>query len=71
MRTGQKFFHDSFEEAPLTEEEMIKEVEMNLSRRVTERSRKLCLFEGGEPPSYLYELGYVMGTIDQGLSYAR
>jgi len=34
-----------------TEEEMIDEVEMNLSRRVTERGRALCRLFGDEPSS--------------------
>ncbi len=71
VRDGHAFFHDSYEEVPLTEENMINEVEMNLSRHVTERGKKLCLFEGWEPVSYLYELGCVVGTIDQGLIYAH
>jgi hypothetical protein len=52
-------FLGDYEPAPLTEEEMIEEVEMNLSRRVTDRSKKLCRLYADEPSSYFYNLGYV------------
>ncbi len=64
-------FLDSYEDAPLTEEEMIEEVEGNLSRRAIEREKKLCRMYGWEPSSYLYTLGCVIGIIDQGLTYTR
>jgi hypothetical protein len=67
---GQEVFEESYEPAPLTEEEMIEEVEMNLSQRVTERSRAVCQYHGWDPSSYLYNLGVVIGTIGKGLSYA-
>lgn len=70
LAAGHEFFLDSYEPEPLTEEEMIEEVELNLTRRVTEHSRKLCHLYGCEPSSYFYNLGFVVGTIDKGLSYA-
>jgi hypothetical protein len=63
-------FSESYEDAPLTEEEMIEEVEMNVSRRVTENARTLCRVYGWGPSSYLYNLEYVFGMIDKGLTYA-
>ncbi len=50
---------------------MIDEVEQNLSRRITERCKKLCLYEGWEPTSYFYNLGFVLGTSSKGLIYAH
>jgi len=70
-KDGHEGFFDSYEEAPLTEEEMIDEVEGNLNRRVTARDKKIARATGDEPPSYFYNLGYVIGIIDQGLTYAR
>jgi hypothetical protein len=71
LAAGHEFFFESYEPEPLSEEEMIEEVELNLTRRVTEHSRLICRLEGVNPPSYLYNLGFVVGTIDKGLSYAR
>ena len=68
---AQEEFLSEYEEAPLSEEEMIEEVEMNLSRRVTERCKQLSRFDGSEPSSYLHNLGYVLGIINRGLTYAR
>jgi hypothetical protein len=68
---AQEYFSESYEDAPLTEEEMIEEVEMSVSRRVTETSRTLCRMYGWAPSSYLYNLGYVVGIIDKGLTYAH
>lgn len=48
---GQEDFESSYEPAPLTEEEMVDEVEMDLSRAVTERCKKLSQLEGLDPPS--------------------
>jgi hypothetical protein len=67
---AQEHFSESYEDAPLTEEEMIEEVEMSVSRRVTETSRTLCRMYRWAPSSYLYNLGYVFGVISKGLSYA-
>lgn len=62
-------FESNYEPAPFTEEEMIEEVEMNVSRAAIERGKKLSQFEGLEPPSYLCNLGWVIGTIAKGLTY--
>jgi hypothetical protein len=71
LAVAQEEFDGEYELAPLTEEAMIKEVEMNLSRRITERCHKLCQLEGWEPSSYLWNLGFVVGVIDKGLTYAH
>jgi len=68
---AQEEFASDHKAAPLTEEEMVNEVEMNLSRRVTERDKKITRIFGGPPSSYLYNLGFVVGLIDTGLTYAR
>jgi len=64
-------FLGDYAAAPLTEDEMIEEVEMNLSRRITERCKGITRIMGDEPSSYFYNLGFVVGVIDQGLTYAR
>ena len=71
LALAQEAFADSYEQAPLTDAEMIVEVELNLSRDVTERSKEISRIMGWGAPSYLYTLGYVVGTINQGLTYAR
>jgi hypothetical protein len=71
LAVGHEFFFDSYEEAPLTEEEMIEEVEWNLSRHIVARGKKIARLIGDEPPSCFYNLGYVIGTIEQGLTYTR
>ena len=71
LKEGRASFSDSYEAAPLSEEEMIEEVEMNVSRRITMRSFYLCSVYGWEASSYLYNLGVVLGTIDEGLAHAR
>ena len=71
LAVGHEFFFDSYEEAPLTEEEMVEEVEGNLSRRIVARDKKLARIMGERPSSYFYNLGYVIGTIEQGLTYTR
>jgi hypothetical protein len=68
---GHEEFLGSYQPAPLTEEEMIQEVELNLSHWVTKRCKKLCLLNGWEEGSYFYDLGFVIGLIDKGLTYAR
>jgi hypothetical protein len=68
---GQEEFLGSYQPAPLTQEEMIQEVELNLSHWVTERCKKLCALNGWEPGSYFYDLGFTIGLIDKGLTYAR
>lgn len=71
LRCGQENFFDSYEEAPLTEEEIIEEVEGNLSRGVLEAGKTCHQMHGWEPFSSLYNLGFVLGTINQGLTYAH
>jgi hypothetical protein len=72
VRMANEWFFDHYdEEAPLSEEDMIEQVETNLSRRVTERGKQIDRVMGWESLSYLHHLGYVLGTIDKGLSYAR
>ncbi len=68
---AQEEFSSDYEAAPLTEEEMVNEVEMNLSRRVTERDKEISQFFGGTPSSYLYNLGFVVGLISTGLTCTR
>ena len=68
---AQEEFLESYEPAPLTLDEMIEEVEMNLSRRVTERSKHISLIYGEKPSSYLFNLGYTVGIINKGLTYTR
>jgi hypothetical protein len=55
---------------PLSLEEMIVEVEANVSRRAIEGDRQYSEVFGYPPTSYLYNLGYVFGTINEGLTYA-
>ena len=71
LALAQECFFDSYEEAPLTEEEMLEEVENNLSRRITQRDKKVSRLMGWPPSSYLLNLGCVMGIINQGLTYAQ
>ncbi len=71
LAIGHEFFDESYEEAPLTEDEIIKEVEGNLNRRMVEQDKKIARVMGDEPTSYFYNLGFVMGTIDKGLTYTR
>ncbi len=71
LADGHEQFSDSYEDAPLTEDEMIEELEGNLSRHITEREKEICRVYGWKPSSYLYGLGCVIGIIDQGLTYTR
>jgi len=71
LALAQQCFFDAYEEAPLTEEEMIEEVELNLSRRITERSNKIARVMGWPPSCYLRDLGCVIGIINHGLTYAQ
>lgn len=69
---AQEFFLDSYEPAPLTEEEMINEVETNLSRWARERGKAANRVLGEKASSsYLCNLGCVLGIIGQGFTYAR
>lgn len=69
VRDCQEYYFDLYDEAPLTEEEMIKVVEMNLSRRAAKADRQITAILGGETLSYLEKLGWVIGTIARGLTY--
>ncbi len=54
----------------LTEEQMITEVEVNLTRAATEQNKEwFAETFGSAPPSYIRTLGFVFGTINQGLAY--
>ena len=64
-------FDTNYEPAPLTEDEMIDEVELNLSRRVQENCKIHKLVYGVELPPFLYDLGCVLGVISKGLSYTH
>src|SRR6266568_5393128 len=64
-------FLEAYEPAPLTEEEMVEEIEMNIGRWVTERAKILDRVYGYPPSSYLCNLGFVVGMINKGLTYAQ
>src|SRR6266702_1556934 len=64
-------FLEAYEPAPLTEEEMVEEIEMNIGRWVTERTKILDRVYGYAPSSYLCNLGFVVGMINKGLTYAQ
>lgn len=68
---AQEYFLDEYEPAPLTQEEMLNEVETSLSRRAWERGKAIERVLGGKPSSYLCNLGCVLGMIGRGLIYAR
>ena len=70
VASAREQFLDDHEAAPLTEDEMIDEVELELSRRVIEGDKKICFVYGDKPRSYFYHLGFVLGTINEGLTYA-
>jgi hypothetical protein len=53
----------------LTEDEIIDEVELELSRPALERGRRSNTYED-YLPSYFYSLGFVFGTINEGLTYS-
>lgn len=54
----------------LNEDEMIDEVETNLTRAIVDRSRLVAASLGEQHPSYIHHLGFVLGTINKGLTYA-
>ncbi len=66
---AQDSFLDFYAPAPLTEDEMIEEVEDNLGRVTTKQSREATRALGGQPFSYIHALGFVFGTINEGLTY--
>jgi hypothetical protein len=51
------------------EEQMIEEVDMNLSRRAMENDKRFCARLGEELIPYLYHLGSVVGTIGKRLTF--
>ncbi|MEO8972502.1 MAG: hypothetical protein ABI406_12980 [Ktedonobacteraceae bacterium] len=55
------------DEALSSETTMMVVVERNLTRRARERDRRASQATGTEPPSYLYQLGLVLGLINEGL----
>ncbi len=61
-------FLGDYEPAPLTTEEMIEKVEMDLSHQATEQDKRHCrvIGEEWELSPYFYNLGFVVGTIDKG-----
>lgn len=69
VRDCQDYYFDLYDEAPLTEEEMIWEVETNLSRVTAEADKQTAARFGDKAPSYLEKLGWVIGTIAKGLTY--
>jgi hypothetical protein len=71
VRDCQEYYFDLYDEVPLTEEEMFKAVEINLSRRTAKVDQQTTAILGGEAPSYLEKLGWVIGTIAKGLTYAE
>jgi hypothetical protein len=69
VRDSQNYYFETYDEAPLTEEEMMWEAETNLSRHTVEIGRHYAALSGDKAPSYLEHLGWVIGTIAKGLSY--
>lgn len=70
VRDAQEQFPEDYAPAPLTLDQMIEKVENNLSRHAVKREQIVARAFEAEPPPYLYWIGYVCGTIDQGLSFA-
>jgi hypothetical protein len=69
LADAQATFLNDYEAAPLTEEEMIEDVEEWLSRDGFELDKTVCQVSSSEPRTYFYNLGLGVGTIDQGLRY--
>lgn len=67
----QEYFCDFYDEVPLTEEEMIEAVEINLSRHSAVTAQHFATIMGWNPPSYLRDLGWVVGIIAKGLTYQQ
>ncbi len=67
---AQDSFLDFYAPAPLDPDEMITEVEDNLGRVTTKQSREATRALGGQPFSYIHALGFVFGTINEGLTYS-
>ena len=66
VRLAQEVFLDHHDPTPLTLEQMVNEVEENLSRAIAEQSKEVTEALG-VGPSYFYHLGFVFGTINEGL----
>lgn len=71
LAVAQATFLHEYEPAPLTEEEMIDEVEERLSREGFELNQICHQARSVTPYSYLFYLGVTVGTIGQGLSYIK
>lgn len=71
VRDCQDYYFDEYDEAPLTEDEMIEEVETNLSRVIAESDKQSAVMLRCHAPSYLEKLGWVIGTIAKGLTYTN
>lgn len=69
VQASQEFYFDMYDEAPLTEEEMLQAVETNLSRHIMLSGRHAAAVMGWNPPCYLRDVGWVVGTIAKGLTY--
>lgn len=72
MRADRVYKMQYYEPAPLSTEEMIDEVEMNIGRRAIKRGQQRCRAHGEEwnSSTYFYHLCFVVGTINEGLTYA-
>ena len=66
---AQECFGEWYEGA-LSEDQMINEVEENLSRSEYTRSASMMRENHLDHPSYIHHLGFVFGTINKGLAYA-
>jgi len=66
MSDARERFLEEYEPAPLTLDQMINEVEISIGRCPTEQNKVIS-----DCPSYIYWLGYVYGTINEGLIYAE
>ena len=71
LAEAQAAFVSEYEPAPLTQVEMIDAVEQWISSTGFELEQTVSRIEGATLHSYLYCLGFVVGTIDQGLHYAH
>ena len=70
LADAQECFLERYEPAPLTEDQMIEEVRVELTRRAMEHDKRVLEKYGCKLPSYLYCLAFVVWTIDEGLTYA-
>lgn len=67
---GWEAFIEEFLPEVLTEEEMVDEIEHNLTWRAINNDNRACQALGWEPPSFLHGLGWVVGIISRSLTYA-